>query len=539
MPGAPPKSTMSLRELVACEDLLEGHQEYAIDLLSSLEDIRECHPTDTCSKICQGRSCTLCDIGSATGLAGAANKALKSYLDAGNHLNIARASLGRRVALPGRVHRVETLFKSELAKTIFLCVATVGDDLRSQHVAWQARLRSDIETASLSGGSSKDISKAKGVLSTYSGPKVVDPESQSRRTTVPTRSVQGTSSTRDSMFLVFRRCLSSDCPCGANATGVWESQHTANVPGRPSDPKKMRVSKERTMSGATTRGTSILSDSLVNPRTDAETLSDTPGEQNASNPTSDTTALTPNTIEPTSSVSMIVDPRVYRFREQIARSDEARRVLMDWCRAWTTDLLCPLEATLGTGTEPEATSSAQASTVGTDCTLTLAPDVEPVDSDRSLSIIATSSSREVTTQGRSGDDDETIAYEMTIWFSSKQEELKEKWLMARQRCRKRGPHYHNVDFMSSIVYIAKLRCIAETLYHQNNLSIRNPYLATVNMSATIETLRAALDDTEKHHQSSKALLAEIAKEGEQVQTLIEETTVPRENALQYQTLLWT
>ncbi|KAG9308183.1 hypothetical protein JVU11DRAFT_12297 [Chiua virens] len=329
MHGAPPKSTMSLRELVACENLLEGHQEYAIDLLSSLEDIRECHPTDTCSKIRQGRSCTLCEIGSATGLAGAASKALKSYRDVGNHLNIARASLGRRVALPGSL-RQETLFKSELAKTIFLCVAAVGDDLRSQHVEWQARLQSDIETASLSGGSSKDI---KGVLSTYSGPKVVDPESQSRRTTVPTRSVQGTSSTRDSMFLVFRRCLSSDCPCGANATGVLGSQHTANVPGRPSDPKKTRVSKERTMSGATTRGTSILSDSLVNARTDVETLGDTPGEQNASNPTSDTTALTPNTIEPTSSVSMIVDRRVYRFREQIARSDEACRVLMDWCRA--------------------------------------------------------------------------------------------------------------------------------------------------------------------------------------------------------------
>ncbi|KAG9308626.1 hypothetical protein JVU11DRAFT_11734 [Chiua virens] len=334
-------------------------------------------------------------MGSATGLAGAANKALKSYRGAGNHLNIARASLGRRVALPGSP-RQEALFKSELAKTIFLCVATVGDDLRSQHAAWQARLQSDIETASLSGGSSKDISKIKGIDSG----DLVD---------------SGFHVSRFQAMLIKRLSL-------------WgERDRRFGIPTHGKRPWPALGSKENARAQGGQR----------NARTDAETLDDiyTPGEQNTSNPTSDTTALTPDTIGPFSSVSTIVDPRVYRFREQIARSDEARRVLMDWCRAWTTDFLCPLEATLGAGIESEATSPAQASTVGTDCALTLVPDVEPVDSDRSLSIVATSSSREVTTQGRSGDDDETIAYEMAIWISSKQEELKEKWLMARQRCR--------------------------------------------------------------------------------------------------------
>ncbi|KAG9308625.1 hypothetical protein JVU11DRAFT_11733 [Chiua virens] len=48
------------------------------------------------------------------------------------------------------------------------------------------------------------------------------------------------------------------------------------------------------------------------------------------------------------------------------------------------------------------------------------------------------------------------------------------------------------------------------------------------MSPVIETLRAIIDDIEKHLQSSKVLLLQIAKEGEQVRTLIEEATVPRD-----------
>ena len=86
---------MSPGELATCEDFLDSHREYAVDLLSNIEKIHRWHKPDGCSDTRSGQTCTLCDLCSTDGLMGATKKALLSYEDAENHLKGVRASLGK------------------------------------------------------------------------------------------------------------------------------------------------------------------------------------------------------------------------------------------------------------------------------------------------------------------------------------------------------------------------------------------------------------------------------------------------------------
>lgn len=92
---------MSLGELITCEDFLDGHREYAVDLLSNIEKIQQWHGTDRCPETREGWTCTLCELCGADGLMGATKKALASYEDAENHLKAVRASLGKRAPSRG------------------------------------------------------------------------------------------------------------------------------------------------------------------------------------------------------------------------------------------------------------------------------------------------------------------------------------------------------------------------------------------------------------------------------------------------------
>ncbi|KAG8215799.1 hypothetical protein J3R82DRAFT_7707 [Butyriboletus roseoflavus] len=292
-----------------------------------------------------------------------------------------------------------TLFESRLAKAVFLSIVTVGDTLRSQHATWQTRLQGELATSSSSAQSPGHINTGHGdvdknangdmLLQTYSGPMLVGPEANPKLTEVSTGSVLETTGTPStSMLVVFRRCLSSDCPCEANRAnatsnsnlrGTCGPQVASTVPRSLSDSKKMRTPKATTKMDGATRGggnhaarstttnlerrsrrASDASDGLAKTRTNAQTQKpstvhdlDSPdaraldmqkpqdvvlAEHRPSSPISGTALLTQETETPLSSPKRIVDPRVFRLRAQIARSDEVCRALMEWCRAWTADL---------------------------------------------------------------------------------------------------------------------------------------------------------------------------------------------------------
>lgn len=502
MPSASQNSSMSLGELAICKAFLDSHRDYAIDLLSNMEKVRQWHGTDSCPETREGRICTVCELCSADGLLGATEKALISYNDVEKHLQGVHSSFGKtvpscgasalhsRTLLPKVYPRTgvpsrETLFNSHLAKVIFFSIVTVGDTLRSQHATWQARLQSELAISPSSAQSPEhtntglgDVDKIENrdmLPQTYSGPRFVGPGTFLKFTEVPTGSVPGATGTPSpSMLVVYRRCLSSDCPCEANRAnavsnsnlrGTCGSQVASNVPRSPSDSKKTRTFKvintatqgegRHTTGSATTnlqhrsRGTSGTSDGLAQTRrNDAQTQKpstyhdlDSPdarkldtqkpqnvmlGDHGPSSLISETTLLTKVSRTPES----IVDPRLSRLRAQIVRSDETRRVLMEWCRAWTADLQLDPQRKHGTGPEASLTHGSTMKDTR-EYLYALAHDIETSEPDKSP--FMTGQVDETATDGLSRGDGTTV---QELRFNSEQEELKGQWLMARRkRCK--------------------------------------------------------------------------------------------------------
>ncbi|KAF8548102.1 hypothetical protein OG21DRAFT_806703 [Imleria badia] len=482
-------SSMSLGELATCEDFLVDQRAYATGLLGDIENISQWHRTDSCPETRKGRTCALCALCSADGLMGTAKMALASYDDAEKCLKTVRASLGKSASshasgAPGR----ETLFQNSLAKSVFFSIIMAGDTLRSQHAAWQARLQSEVVAAPLFAHSPQHITRGPGASDqnsngdlpppTYPGAKVVRPESDPNLTAMSTSLALETTSS-SSMFIVLQRCLSSDCPCDLNKENVaaqakWKdvcgSQVASKVPPSRRDSKKTRPSKATAKSEATTRGggtgmplstttnlerpsrkTSDLSNTLAKPKSNAQTQkpsthrdpnsADTrasdaprqndavPEEQAQSSPTSDAASSTQETKSCSSSPecdTLIVDPRIFRLRAQIVRADDARRVLMEWCRASRADLqLGPLEKR-GLGPDPSLTTIRGTRRYPSALAHTLDPGKSPC---------TTGQPGDDATKGRSYGDDETMVQEPRC---NAQEELRGRWLTARQkRCTNR------------------------------------------------------------------------------------------------------
>lgn len=505
MPPAPPKSSMSPGELAICEDFLDSHREYAIDLLSNIKKIYQWHKPNSCPETRDGRTCMFCEFCSTDGLMGATARALVSYDDAGKHLKAVRASLGKSVPSRGTSSYYsspsldissragepsrETLFRNGLAKTVFLSIVTTGDTLRSQHATWQARLQSEVATSSLSAEGLQHTNTVPGevLLPTYSGPKVVGPETNPKISAVATGSVPKTTPS-SSMFVVFRRCLSSDCPCEANKASAASntnlrvacgSQVTSKVPLTSSDSKKTRTSKVTAKSETATRGggnraarstttnlerrsrkTNDTSDALAKGKTNAQTQNpsmchdlNSPDTRTLdaqrteevilaghapSSPTLATALCTQETESSSSSPELIVDPRIFLFGAQIVRSDDARRALMEWCRSRRADL--QLDPREGRGTGLEAALTRESTLEGRrGYPSALARDLETVKPGRSESPCMASQVGEADTKDLSHGDEVTT---QELRFNSEQEELKGRWLMARQkRCkgRKRRP----------------------------------------------------------------------------------------------------
>ena len=338
----------------------------------------------------------------------------------------------------------ETLFRSNLAKVVFLCVATVGDDLRSQHATWQARLQGEVAVLSSSASSpqqtntdSGNVNKngdGGGLLPTYSGPLFVSPEADLRRTAMSAGSAPEVPSS-SSMFVVFRRCLSSDCPCEANQANV-----ASNVPSSPPlDPNKMLKSKVKRSSttGRRSKKTSDTPDT-VQARTGAQTQK--LNNQSSETPALDTQSLrgmipgkhetsgsTSGFVQETGSSSpspeceaLIVDPRIFTLRARITRSDDVYRALMKWCRSWMADLQLDMRENHEIGSTHESTRK------GTLSVLPLGS--ESVTPEKLLCM--THQVEDVATEGLSPGD-ETIAREQQL--DSEQEALKERWLTAQQK----------------------------------------------------------------------------------------------------------
>ncbi|KAH0835667.1 hypothetical protein J3R83DRAFT_9420 [Lanmaoa asiatica] len=540
MPSASPKSSMSLGELATCEDFLDGPREYAIDLLANLEKIRQWHGMDSCSESREGRPCVVCELCSADGLLGATKKALASYNDTEKQLQEVRSLLRKRVLAreaPGR----ETLFKSDLAKAVILRIVTVGDTLRLQHATWQARLQSELVTLTpsaepVSTGGPGDLDKNRNMdilLPTYSGPRFIGPEPNPKLTAVSTGSVSETMSS-SSMFIVFRRCLSSDCPCEANRTsassntnprgrGACGSHAASKVPPSSSDSKKTRSAKviAATRGGGDraarsthmnparrSKGTSDTSDILGKAGTNARTQkpsacrelnsSDTRvldarkpqdvmlGEcYEPSSPRLETALLTQGAESSSSpSPELIMDPRVFRLRAQVARSDDARRALMEWYRAWTAQL-DPRESHEAI---PEISTTHESIMKGTRGYLSaLVSGPESGESARKL-LCKAGQVGEAATNGLSHGDDETTAQELR--FNSEQEELKRRWLMTRQK--------------------------------------RFPSILAVKMRTATEALLHTLNEVENHLRTTHTWLAEMSKQDLEVQAFVKAWTVPRD-----------
>lgn len=480
MPPVSSKPSISLGELAICEDILDGHREYAINLLSNLEHIRKWHKPDGCSETHEVRTCTLCELCSPRGLMGTTTMALAAYDDVEKQLTAVRVSLGKSIrssstsaatCLADRNSRYllragapsrETLFKNSLAKVVFLSIVTAGDTLRSQHTTWQARLHSEI-SSSLSFAESPEHADAGldeldknrlgvALLPTFSAPKVVRPEANSILGAASTGSLP-TSTSSSSLFVVVRRCLFSDCPCEANGAsaatntksrGGSVSQVAAKVPPLShTDPNRKRrckaTAKSEAISNHTTRSTTTnlerrprkTSDALdVLAKTNIQTqkpsmyhdlnrpdarVPETPRPEDAvfkENVPSSPPSETESSLSSTERGMSIVDPRVFDLRAQIARSDDACRALMEWCRSCMADLhLGPVEAHK-TGPDSETRGYC------------------PLETNKPGKLPATSPV-EMPTSG----DDVTMVQALRF---SEQEELEARWLTARQvRCKDR------------------------------------------------------------------------------------------------------
>lgn len=491
MPLASPKSSMSPGELTICEDFLGDHREYAIDLLSNIESVCQWHRTDSCSETRTGRTCTLCDLCSADGLMGTTQKALASYDDAEKSLKTVRTSLGKRASshgtfLPnilGRRYSTflsragaparETLFTNSLAKSVFFSIITAGDTLRSQHATWQARLQSDVATSSLlaqspqftiTGLGNMNLNQNRNgdvFLPTYLGPKVVCPKTNPKLNVVSTAPV--TETTNSSMFVVVRRCLSSDCPCELNKenvapkaklNGASGSRVTSKVPpSRKTCPSKTTAQSEATTRGGTdfTRSTTMKverpsrtstdsSDALAKPKISThhdpnspDTRASNAARQNdavpeahtPSNPTSETTLSTQETESCSSAPecgALIVDPRVFRLRTQIVQANDARRALMEWCRASRADL--QLETWEGHRIGPKALLTYGSAIKGTrGYPFGLVHGLETVDPEKSTSQLGDARTKDLS----HGDDEMALEPRCNA-----QEELRGRWLIARQ-----------------------------------------------------------------------------------------------------------
>lgn len=328
----------------------------------------------------------------------------------------------------------------------------MGDSLRSQHATWQTRLQSEVASGSQhinTGPGNLDKNNGVILLPTYSGPRFVSPEVDPKLTVVSTGSLPETTSS-SSMFVVFRRCLSSDCPCeanranaasNANLRGACGSQGTSKVrPSRasPLDSKKTRmpkVTQSTTTNPRRSRKTSDTSDTLTPARTDTRALDIQVlqgmmlGEHESSSSMSDTAWLTQEIGPPSPSPecdALIVDPRVFRLCAQIVRSDDACRALIEWCRAWMADLQLDPWERHGTGSIHDLTARSTHEYLSA---LTLG--FETVEPRKSQCV--TGQVGDVATEGG---EDKTTAQE--IQFDSEQEELRGRWLAARQkRCKDR------------------------------------------------------------------------------------------------------
>ena len=448
---------MSLGELAVCEDFLDGQREYAIDLLSNLKSISQSHGTKSCSRPRKGRACPLCELCSSDGLMGATKTTLAAYDNVEKHLKTVRGALGKRVSAdgtsashvrsqaysravaPGR----ETLFKNSLAKSVFVTIVTTGDTLRLQHAAWQARLQNELATSSLIGD--VDKSTLEDILFPIdSGLRVVDPGTSPKVPAVDSGAVPETSSSGSSMFVIFGRCLSADCPCELNKNytklrGSSGLQVASEVPESLMNFNKTHTSVNPNIGQRTGRA-SDASDTKT--QTDVQTRAHNPNNPEArssSRLTPDTASYTQD-ASPTSSMERhvsIVNPRIFRLRAQVRQSDEARRMLMAWCHACLANLWLDLRQGYGTAPGPEAPLTNASTIKGTHG--------HPFALEGSHKTVGVGMLPCATGQsGEANDscDDETTARGPRF---DEQKDFEERWLTARQkRCRdlkrrQRGP----------------------------------------------------------------------------------------------------
>ena len=151
-------------------------------------------------------------------------------------------------------------------------------------------------------------------------------------------------------------------------------------------------------------------------------------------PTSESASCTQETESSPECGAEIVDPRVFRLGAQITQSDDARLALMAWYKACRADLQLDPREEHRTGLEASLTHDSTVKGYPS----ALARDLETVGPGKSSCMAG-----QVGAQAASKDlshGDEMTAQELR--FSSEQEDLKGRWLMARQkRCkdRKRRP----------------------------------------------------------------------------------------------------
>lgn len=332
-----------------------------------------------------------------------------------------------------------TLFTSPLAKTAFFAIITVGEALRSQHATWSVRLQSVVATLSTTSPRHVNVGSGKNNKENAPPPIHVDPtiigSEVNPKLSALVPGFAPTSNT--SMFLVFRRCLASDCDCDASG-----SHATLQVLAPPLGSKKTAKSKAtRSLATNPPDRPKKASDTLPQPSPDAQAgpairVFDTPSLQgvmpggheppgpawDAALPMQETETFSPS---PKCKES-IVDPRIFRFRAELMRSNVARRALMDWCRAWATELRLDPQEKHRTG------ATNKSITRGThECSSAKSLDPEKVKLQRSR---RTTGKVEEATTKEPFRSDETTAQE--IQFDS-QEELKERWLTAQRKHRRR------------------------------------------------------------------------------------------------------
>ncbi|KAF8452085.1 hypothetical protein L210DRAFT_3626410 [Boletus edulis BED1] len=191
---------MSLGELAICEDFLDSHQEYAIDLLLSVKKLW---------------------------VTGTERIAVLKRVKAGSVRYFGKGS-----------------------------TVTAGDSLRSQHAAWRARLAVMFSSSAQTPQQTKKLGRTASNLLGSEGRR---PESN-----LSSPGSVSESTPSSTMFVVFTRCLSSDCPCEANKADAVQAQnpsrhHDLNSPGdrAPDTPSPLdAVLEENAPSRSTSETTS-------------------------------------------------------------------------------------------------------------------------------------------------------------------------------------------------------------------------------------------------------------------------------------------